>query len=66
VRVRPSLFANGLVVQALFGPCDFLPDLRARLLDTSMAAFGSLTAKTEMVRFDDGLLTLNRFSGPML
>jgi hypothetical protein len=31
-------------VQALFAPGDFPPDLRARLLDTFLAAFGSLAA----------------------
>jgi hypothetical protein len=36
--------AHGLVVQALFAPGDFPPDLRARLLDGFPAASGSLTA----------------------
>lgn len=38
-----AAFAHGLVVQALFAPCDLPPDLQPRLLDTFLAAFGSLT-----------------------
>jgi AcrR family transcriptional regulator len=39
-----AAFAHGLVVQALFAPGDFPPDLQARLLSTFLAAFGSLAA----------------------
>jgi AcrR family transcriptional regulator len=37
-----AAFAHGLVVQALFAPGDFPPDLQARLLDTFLRALGAL------------------------
>ena len=39
-----AAFAHGLVVQALFAPGDFPPDLQARLLDTFLVALGGLPA----------------------
>lgn len=37
-----AAFAHGLVVQALFAPGEFPPDLQARLLDTFLSALGAL------------------------
>jgi ferric-dicitrate binding protein FerR (iron transport regulator) len=42
-----AAFAHGLVVQALFAPADFPPDLQARLLDTFLSALGALSPNSQ-------------------